>query len=124
MITSLPSNVSGEQWGACPDWKIAGRPHLSKEGETAILAAFESGMRPAEVARLFRISERAAVNWQHRWQSQKPATLAPSLPRMKTVTSERDRLCLLHKFAASMNRMRMALVQPEKSPVSNFLRPC
>jgi hypothetical protein len=51
-----------------PSWKIGGRPHLSREGKDAILSAFDHGMRPSDVARLFRISERAALNWRARHQ--------------------------------------------------------
>jgi hypothetical protein len=48
------------------EWKIGGRPHLSNEGKAAIIEAFANGMRPADVARLFRISEKAALDWQER----------------------------------------------------------
>jgi hypothetical protein len=68
-----PSLRNASQLVYSPTWKIGGRPHLSPEGEKAILAAYDQGMRPAEVARLFRISERAAANWQRRWQNPKKA---------------------------------------------------
>jgi hypothetical protein len=67
----LPTDAG--QLSYTPSWKIAGRPHLSKDGERAILTAYDQGMRPAEVARLFRITERAAANWRHRWQNPQKA---------------------------------------------------
>lgn len=68
---SPPLPASAGQLSYTPTWKIAGRPHLSKDGEKAILAAYDQGMRPAEVARLFRITERAAANWRRRWENLK-----------------------------------------------------
>jgi hypothetical protein len=59
-----------------PTWKIGGRPHLSPEGIDAILAAFDQSMRPSDVARLFRISERAALNWQSRHQASRAKSVA------------------------------------------------
>jgi hypothetical protein len=49
-----------------PEWKLGARPHLSDEGKAAIINAYRRGMRPADVARLFRISEKAALDWQER----------------------------------------------------------
>jgi hypothetical protein len=60
-----------------PTWKIGGRPHLSREGKDTILSAFDRGMRPSDVARLFRISERAALNWQARHQLARGKSASP-----------------------------------------------
>jgi hypothetical protein len=56
-----------------PAWKLPGRPHLSAEGEKAILAAYAEGASQGEVARLFQISERAAASWQQRYTARKRA---------------------------------------------------
>jgi hypothetical protein len=73
LADSPPARSNTGQFVYSPAWKIGGRPHLSPQGEAAILAAFDAGMRPAEIARLFRISERAAANWQRRWQNKNKA---------------------------------------------------
>jgi len=47
-----------------PAWKRG--PHLSRDGRFAILAAYGSGMRPVDVAKLFQISEKASLEWHHK----------------------------------------------------------
>lgn len=49
-----------------PTWKTPDGVHLSAEGALAILAALKDGMKPAEAARLFRVSEKTALTWRRR----------------------------------------------------------
>lgn len=60
------SAMAADEGGFKPEWKLGARPHLSDKGKIAIVNAYRRGMRPADVARLFRISEKAALDWQER----------------------------------------------------------
>jgi len=60
------SGMAADEDSFKPEWKQGSAPHLSRQGQLAIIDAYRRGMRPADVARLFRISEKAALAWQER----------------------------------------------------------
>ena len=49
-----------------PGWKVNGGVHLSKDGQQAILQAFDERMSVSAVSRLFRITTKAADAWKKR----------------------------------------------------------
>jgi hypothetical protein len=64
-----------------PAWKIAGKgSNLSKQGITAIIAAYDQFMSQSKVADLFQISSTAAHNWHEKWKLQQLATSTPVAP--------------------------------------------
>lgn len=58
------SATAGDVGTFDPAWKAG--VHLSAQGKLAIINAYRRGMRPADVARLFRITDKAAFDWQER----------------------------------------------------------